>query len=641
MAEFRGRIIRNIGLAAVLTSVVLAGVLYVSLNLNGTSLGTSTTTQTSITTPTTTSSSLCGPFGCDESSTTATGSTITSSGNGCADPILSVKQDFAIFPFNSSIRALAFDPHDDEIFIPAAANSSEGLLYAVSGLNNSAVAAIAQNVGVSPYASAFDPVTDSVYVTDRQANYVIIVNAATDTVTSNVPIGTPSGPIIYDPSNQEIFVGQTGNESIVVINATNGEFVRSINLAFVPSQFAYDSSNGMVYAVGGSTTISEVNPSNQVVLTRSGLGINFDQMTFDPVNGYLYLSSSWYGDVILVNPSNLAATADNISLPIATQAIGFDQNTGDVFVAANGTLGGFYVVDGNAVVANYSDTDFVPEGIAYNSVQKDLLVSGPLQVLLTISTSCASIPECVGGIQMSFSNPQISEVSPDSVSFVNLETLDVNVTSHQTTNVTLSADTSSFPWLWVRFYPSELYNVGPHGASAKLFSSGSINDSSNELSVSLLAQGNDGSSACGTAGIDQNFNMNILNGAGSFGEQDLSLQTQPNGSVTVVYRLVYDPPDNLNASTLSPNLSVVGIEDQNGSISPMPPWLALNFSSSSFTLNAYEPSFVLIEATAGASASGGTYNVAVSEVINSQNYTGFFQVLVTTSASTTTATSST
>ncbi len=193
--------------------------------------------------------------------------------------------------------------------------------------------------------------------------------ASPNSASSTVPVG--SGPIAeaLDTSNDELFVGNAGSDSVTVMNAGTGSVISTISLVF-PSYY------------------TEITPTS---------------LTFDPANGYIYItsfSSSPYstsdGSYAVIN----GATNSIVTFSGGDPSIAVEANTyprGSVYVPTNQEV--LMTSDDEAtgmvqliVSASYGDSGgyapvaYNPYGIVYDSANGYLYVanselSGSVSVL--------------------------------------------------------------------------------------------------------------------------------------------------------------------------------------------------------------------------------------------------------------------
>ncbi|GEM_PF-1986159 len=198
------------------------------------------------------------------------------------------------------------------------------------------------------------------------------------------------------------------------------------------------------------------------------------------------------------------------------------------------------------------------------------------------------------------------------------------LTVYSATSRTVSLGVSGLPdGAYARFLPQQV-DATPGGTPATMVLAGAIEPFEiNVLSVKTarIYANSTGGSSVSFIPITKSESINIVNGSAplEFGSPTININhTTPNP-----YGMVYDSPSGI----LPVSLSVLGVS-QNGTTGSMPPWLAVNFVPSQFTLNATQPFYMKVETVTRAPPEGANATVLVGEKIGGRTFTGhlFFHV---------------
>lgn len=204
-----------------------------------------------------------------------------------------------------------------------------------------------------PSASAYDPATKNLYVTDSASNAVYVINSTTNQTVKTIFLPENPGAIIYDPGNGMIYAA--GNYMTEIDPLTN-TIVSSIYLPRLPSVVAmtYDPATELIYTANdGNFSISAFNTSSGTFpftyhMTYSSFPSG---IVYDPADGYIYTDGFIDNTIYILSPSNLAlVTTIYLGSGSFPAQAAYDALTGEVYFCseANGKL---FVVAGTGVAA--------------------------------------------------------------------------------------------------------------------------------------------------------------------------------------------------------------------------------------------------------------------------------------------------
>jgi YVTN family beta-propeller protein len=256
----------------------------------------------------------------------------------------------------SSADALAFDPTNGEIY---EADVSSNCITAVSS-GSGAVVDSCIGVGSGPDAIAYDPSNGFLYVANGNSNDLTVIDGSTNlVVTSSIATGTAPSSIVYDSENGYIYVANSGDGTLTVVSTASSVAVATINLDDWPAALAFDSSNGYVYATEPSNDAVAVvdgalnTQVGDIWMNNGCCGGHFYRIpnqptgiTYDPLNGELYVTDYGTGLVAILNTTTNSDTVD-LEVGYLPLGITFDPNNGYLYVANEGS-GDVSVINGSA-----------------------------------------------------------------------------------------------------------------------------------------------------------------------------------------------------------------------------------------------------------------------------------------------------
>jgi YVTN family beta-propeller protein len=166
---------------------------------------------------------------------------------------------------SGSLRGLAIDPVTGDLL---AAGQNPDRVYVVAPATGSSSNLTAGN---SPTGVAYDPMNQTIYVTNANGSNVSGFNASTYLPSGSISVGSGSVSILYDPSFDSMLVSLT-NGSLVAFNATTGALT-TLSGAYRPiaapeEPIGYANLTGLAYAgtapdhpSGAASTLETVAPS--------------------------------------------------------------------------------------------------------------------------------------------------------------------------------------------------------------------------------------------------------------------------------------------------------------------------------------------------------------------------------------------
>ncbi len=168
-------------------------------------------------------------------------------------------------------------------------------------------------VGNDPLGLTYDPLTHSVIVTDDQAAEASAV-APNGTVTT-LPAGQGPDGIAYDPVDGDLWIADRLANYVTVLNATNYSTQAFVTVGQCPDDVAVDPANGTVLVANSCTSnVSEVSPTTLKVTGSVSVGPGPGSLTVAPSHDWLYVADANSNNVTIVN---LSSATSHHSVPIS------------------------------------------------------------------------------------------------------------------------------------------------------------------------------------------------------------------------------------------------------------------------------------------------------------------------------------
>lgn len=196
---------------------------------------------------------------------------------------------------NNEVYALVVDKNIPAFYGVVAIDGTTGAVGAAVSLGNNL-----------PETITYNPTSNTLYV-GSNADTVVVIDAATNAILTNVSVpGLPSGAV-YDPVNGYVYVSEsasTNTDNISVINSATNTLVTNI---VVPSLMGvgivYDPVNQLIYAPTLTSGMLTVNTTTDTV----GATYTFPYgdtgyfPLYDPVNGEIYITDAPSNTVLVYN----------------------------------------------------------------------------------------------------------------------------------------------------------------------------------------------------------------------------------------------------------------------------------------------------------------------------------------------------
>ncbi len=299
------------------------------------------------------------------------------------------------------VAATSFTVNSDSNITAVSGNSSNGLIK-ITNTKGTGISPGIFSVGSSSVAYAF--------ITDSSGSNVSVINTASNTVVSTIPVGnTPIG-VCTSPDGTKAYIVNQHDNNIYVINTYNYSRIAVIYLSIYPYSCAMSPDGSKLYVVQYlSNVVSVINTSTNTVTNTITVGANPLGIAVSPNGSRAYVTNFSDNSISVINttsntvsttfkvgasPKGVVLSPDGSKLYVAN----FNSNTLSVINTAN-----------NSVTRTIA-TGTGPWGVAMSpdgsKVYVSNFTSGTVSVVNTLSNLVTSTVNV--GI-----NPEGLSVSPD------------------------------------------------------------------------------------------------------------------------------------------------------------------------------------------------------------------------------------
>ncbi len=258
-----------------------------------------------------------------------------------------------------------------------------------------------------PTSIAYDGINNNLYVGEDNASALGVINAATNTLTTSIPTGTPTmdvpAAVAVDTVTNELYVPNDAGSNVTVVNATTEKTVASVTVKPHPFSAVFDSANGYIYVgdQGVTTTwISVINGATRSLVTNINMGPAVSELAqglaIDLSNGDLYAGNGQGNNITVVSLSTDKVIG---SIPVGDYPGSVALDTSNNLLYAANTAG-----ENVSVVDTTTNTPV--KSIAINT---SMLSVGPTAVAYDAATGCVYAPSG-GGNWVSIINTHTNAV---------------------------------------------------------------------------------------------------------------------------------------------------------------------------------------------------------------------------------------
>jgi YVTN family beta-propeller protein len=218
-----------------------------------------------------------------------------------------------------SPTGIAFDSRNGFFYV---CDNYNGDLTVINGTSNLFV----RTIPLKPYelldAVLYDPHADRLYVADRSANNVSVVDPTSASLVKNITVGSGPSSLAFDSRNDTIFVANSLSGNVSVLNDTTNLVVQSAPLS-APGLLVYDSQTDVVYnAMAFAGDVNALDASTYASagpLLSLGTGQYTSGIAYDPSNGLVYVSDEYAGSISVISSvSQYPVTFLESGLPAGT-----------------------------------------------------------------------------------------------------------------------------------------------------------------------------------------------------------------------------------------------------------------------------------------------------------------------------------
>ncbi|RIK10591.1 MAG: hypothetical protein DCC49_02755 [Acidobacteria bacterium] len=325
-------------------------------------------------------------------------------------------------PVGTNPYAIAVNPVTNQIYV---ANRNSANIHRIDG-NDGSKSPI--NTGITPTAIAVNSTTNKVYVANDGSNSVTVYDA-TGNFTKHIPVGNSPRAVAVDSRENKVYVANSFSSNVTIIDAANGDSTSTMGVGVSPVAIAINTSivpSRIYVANSGSNTVT-VFTSGSPGWATVPVGSSPAAIAINPLTDKIYVANSSSSNVTVINGSNLTFT--NVAVGLSPNDVAINQATNKIYVP-NASSNSVTVIDGLNNSTSAVATGTQPFRVAIN--QATNMIYAP-------NYGSGNVTVINGGNNSTTTSP--SSNSPWAVA-VNQLTNKVYVTNRGDNNVTVIEDST-------------------------------------------------------------------------------------------------------------------------------------------------------------------------------------------------------
>jgi DNA-binding beta-propeller fold protein YncE len=147
---------------------------------------------------------------------------------------------------------------------------------------------------VYPDGLAYAPKQNKIFVSDEHGGVDAVIDAASNKLVANIPLGGGAGNTVYDPVSGNIVVAVHGANVLAIIDPETNRITKRVPLAGIdnPHGIALDEASHIAFVAGEENhTLAMVDLNGMKVLGTYQVGDDPDVLAYDPGLRRLYVSA--------------------------------------------------------------------------------------------------------------------------------------------------------------------------------------------------------------------------------------------------------------------------------------------------------------------------------------------------------------
>lgn len=276
-------------------------------------------------------------------------------------------------PVGSAPKGVGITPDGRKVYVT---NFSDGTVSVVDSASNTVSTTIDLITGSNPgpYAVACNPVSPWAYVPSCYSDSVFVINTVDDTVYASVNTGAGASPrgVAVSPDGTKIYVTNYSNNNVSVIDAATNTVSKTINVGTSPYDVCFSPDGTKAYVTNRDNSpgiVSVINTAtDEVISSIATVGDYPLGVTVSPDGSYVYVANGANPPSVSVIDADTNTVFDTIYMPDPADSpcgISIDPTGASIYVTnTKGEVNGsVFVIDAasRTITVNSIAVGYVPE----------------------------------------------------------------------------------------------------------------------------------------------------------------------------------------------------------------------------------------------------------------------------------------
>jgi YVTN family beta-propeller protein len=181
-------------------------------------------------------------------------------------------------------------PDDSRVYITNSASANVGVIDVAT---SSVVTTVP--VGTTPWGAAITPNGSKVYVANRggPSGSISVIDTGSNTVSGTIPVGLAPWGVAVNPAGTKVYVANSGSNSVSVIDTATDTVIGTVYVGATPHWLAVAPDGGRVYVSNnGSGTVSVIETGTDTVIQTVTVGSTPEGVAVRPDGSEVYVVNS-------------------------------------------------------------------------------------------------------------------------------------------------------------------------------------------------------------------------------------------------------------------------------------------------------------------------------------------------------------
>jgi YVTN family beta-propeller protein len=184
-------------------------------------------------------------------------------------------------------------------------------------------------VGLAPPHVAFNPAGTLVFGTLQTGQGLAVVNAATNTLVTTIPLGSDGFNLLVGPNGQHVYV-TTADGTLYIVDAATYEVVTTLGVGAAANGLAFSADGDVLYVSSRDAgTVVAIDPLTNMITRTYAIGGMPQRLAVSPDGSELYVANEVHGlDVVNVASGDVA----QVSFGTAGYGLGLTPDGAQLYV---------------------------------------------------------------------------------------------------------------------------------------------------------------------------------------------------------------------------------------------------------------------------------------------------------------------